>query len=178
MCFSFAICLFFRGELSKNQTVHICVFWCVTDRGWGSGFHVQHDGTLAKLQDDSGACKVKLHHCDDLCSYRGEEGQWIISVAQPQVHVGGEVVLLGGLRGDAERLSDSVLGEVQVADAVGVTFPDGHRRVEHRAAVPQPQQVVVPHPLQQRAEARVVLLVKVVIVAVRVEVETPQGVWA
>ncbi len=71
-----------------------------------------------------------------------------------------------------------MLGEVQIADAVGVTFPDRHRGEECSAAVPQPQQLIIPHPLQQGAEARVVLIMQVVVVAVRVEVETPEGVGA
>lgn len=71
-----------------------------------------------------------------------------------------------------------MLGEIQVADAVGLTFPDGHRGEECRAAVPQPLQLIVPQSLQQRAEPRIVLLMKVVVVAVRVEVETPERVGA
>lgn len=71
-----------------------------------------------------------------------------------------------------------MLGEVQVADAVGVSFPDRHRGKERCAAVPQPQQLVVPQPFQQRAEACVVLLMQIVVVAVRVEVESPESIGA
>lgn len=71
-----------------------------------------------------------------------------------------------------------MLGEVQVADAAGVSFPDRHGGKERRAAVPQPQQLVVPQRLQQGAEACVVLLVQVVVVAVRVEVESPESIGA
>lgn len=113
-----------------------------------------------------------------MTSYRCEEGQSFLSVSQPQVHVGGEIVLLWGHCSDTQRLSDPVLGEVQVADAVRMPFPDGHGGKERSAAVPQPQQLVVPHGLQQGAEACVVLLVQIVVVAVRVEVETPEAIGA
>lgn len=120
----------------------------------------------------------QLHLFFKLSSHRGEEGQGLVPVAQPQVHVGGEVVLPRGQRGDSERLPHPVLAEVQVADAVGVTFPDRHGGEQRRAAVPQPQQLVVPQALQQGAEARVVLIVKVVVVTVGVEVEAPEAIGA
>lgn len=111
------------------------------------------------------------------CSYHSEEGQCLVPVAQSQVDKGGEVVFPGRERCDTQRLSDSVLGEVQIDVTVAMVLPDGHRGEERTAAVPQPLKLIVPQPFQQGAEATVVLLMQVVVVTVRVEVETPEGVW-